>query len=269
MSNIRVVPRASVSRTPPPFTMIPRFAEREIPATIAIGTASRSGHGVATTRTESARIASPLTAHAAPASSRVTGTKISAYRSASRTDGAFAATRLPHQPDDARVRAVGGDRRRVQVERGAGVHGARTDEVAVGSFHRSRFAGERRFVEDPVRLEQAVDRHHLACLHEQPVAQAHVFDRDVDQRAVVVAMGLIAAHVRSKPRQLAMGPPVGVGLQRLPGGKHERDHRAREVLLERERADDRQSGDHVHAELSPCRTTERRRSAAAPRRSRW
>ena len=69
--------------------MMPRLAAREIPATIAIGAASSSGHGVATTNTESARTGSPLIAHASPATPSVTGMKISAYRSARRTNGAF------------------------------------------------------------------------------------------------------------------------------------------------------------------------------------
>jgi hypothetical protein len=42
------------SSTPPPLTTTPRLAAREIPATIATGTARMSGHGVATTSTASA-----------------------------------------------------------------------------------------------------------------------------------------------------------------------------------------------------------------------
>ena len=52
LSNSRTRPRASASSAPPPLTMMPRFAAREIPATIAIGAASSSGHGVATTSTD-------------------------------------------------------------------------------------------------------------------------------------------------------------------------------------------------------------------------
>ncbi len=77
LSRTRTFARASVSSTPPPLTMIPRCAAREIPETIEIGTANSRGHGVATTRTESARSGSPA-AHAIPAITRVTGTKIAA-----------------------------------------------------------------------------------------------------------------------------------------------------------------------------------------------
>jgi hypothetical protein len=68
--------------------MIPRLAALEMPATIAIGAARISGQGVATTSTARARTASPLIAHARTATTSVTGTKINAYRSASRTNGA-------------------------------------------------------------------------------------------------------------------------------------------------------------------------------------
>ncbi len=50
----RRAPAASVSSGPPPLTMMPRRAAREMPATIAIGAARSSGQGVATTRTASA-----------------------------------------------------------------------------------------------------------------------------------------------------------------------------------------------------------------------
>ena len=59
LSRNRISACANASRTPPPLTMMPRRAVRETPATIAIGTASRSGHGVATTSTARARTGSP------------------------------------------------------------------------------------------------------------------------------------------------------------------------------------------------------------------
>ncbi len=89
LSNSSTDPRASVSSAPPPFTMMPRRAAREIPATMAIGAAKISGQGVATTSTASARTGSPVKIHAPAAMTRVTGTNRSAYRSARRTNGAF------------------------------------------------------------------------------------------------------------------------------------------------------------------------------------
>ena len=73
MSNSRISARAIVSSAPPPFTMIPCLADREMPATIAIGTARIKGHGVATTSTDSARIGSPVASHAPPAMTSVIG----------------------------------------------------------------------------------------------------------------------------------------------------------------------------------------------------
>ena len=75
LSRISVFPLARVSRAPPPLTMIPLRAAREIPATIAIGAARISGHGVATTRTARARIGSPEIIHAMAATSSVSGRK--------------------------------------------------------------------------------------------------------------------------------------------------------------------------------------------------
>ncbi len=55
---------------------------------IAMGAASSSGHGVATTSTATARTASPDTSHAPAARARVSGTNSTAKRSAVRTNGA-------------------------------------------------------------------------------------------------------------------------------------------------------------------------------------
>ena len=69
----RARPRRAARSTPPPLTTTPARAARETPETNAIGAARMSGHGVATTRTASARTASPLTAHATPASEQRDG----------------------------------------------------------------------------------------------------------------------------------------------------------------------------------------------------
>ena len=121
LSNRRTRARASDSSGPPPLTMMPRRADREMPATMAIGAARSRGHGVATTSTARARVASPEMSHATAARARVSGTKYRAYRSASRTNGAFAPARLLHEPDDPGVGARIGRGDRLEVERGTGV----------------------------------------------------------------------------------------------------------------------------------------------------
>ncbi len=89
LSNSRTRARLRTSSAAPPLKITPRRAAREIPATMAIGAARISGHGVATTRTDKANTGSPLAIHAAPAIRSVTGTNNSAYRSAIRTNGAL------------------------------------------------------------------------------------------------------------------------------------------------------------------------------------
>ena len=44
-----------------------------------------------------------------------------------------------------------------------------------------------------------------------------------------------------------MRPTVRVGLERVPGREHERDHGAGQVLLQRERGDHRDQRDQIHA----------------------
>ena len=74
-----------------------------IPDTIAIGTASSSGHGVATTRTDRARVASP-TAHATPATA-VIGTKIGGVPVGESDERRLLALGLLHEAHDPGVRA--------------------------------------------------------------------------------------------------------------------------------------------------------------------
>ena len=62
-----------------------------MPATIATGAARISGHGVATTRTATARRKVPETAQAMPAEARLTIRNQPAHRSASRTNGELSA----------------------------------------------------------------------------------------------------------------------------------------------------------------------------------
>ncbi len=77
LSISRVVQVAMRSRTAPPLTITPRLAARERPETIATGAAKIKGHGVATTRTATARLAPPAN-QAIPATSRVPARKTSA-----------------------------------------------------------------------------------------------------------------------------------------------------------------------------------------------
>jgi hypothetical protein len=55
LSNSITCPAASRSSAPPPLMTTPTRAARDSPDMIAIGAASSSGHGVATTSTATAR----------------------------------------------------------------------------------------------------------------------------------------------------------------------------------------------------------------------
>ncbi|MNE84823.1 hypothetical protein D3C80_1817610 [compost metagenome] len=69
---------ASASSTAPSRTRMLRRAAREMPDSTAIGTASISGQGVATTSTASTRCGSPLAHQASAAISNVSGMNASA-----------------------------------------------------------------------------------------------------------------------------------------------------------------------------------------------
>src|SRR5690606_14678501 len=76
---------------PPPVTLTRWRAAGDTTDTGATGAARISGHGVATTRTATARTGSPETSQASPASTSDSGRNQAAYRSARRTNGALSA----------------------------------------------------------------------------------------------------------------------------------------------------------------------------------
>jgi hypothetical protein len=73
---VRALPSRSIA--PAPLTTIPARAARERPDISAIGAARMSGHGVATTKTASARTGSLDATQAAPATNAVSGRKYAA-----------------------------------------------------------------------------------------------------------------------------------------------------------------------------------------------
>ena len=123
------------------------------------------------------------------------------------------------------------------------------DRVTGGAFDRARLAREGRLVQDGVRRGDAVDRDHGSRLDEQPVAAAHGVHRSLDELAVLVARDDARGPIEQR-RQLPVRPSVRVGLERLPRGEHQRDHRAREVLLQGQRTAHREEGDHVDPRLA-------------------
>ena len=81
------------------------------------------------------------------------------------------------------------------------------------------------------RRDRAVDGHDLAGPDQQPVAGATASMRHRLERAVHVAADVLRGAAEER-RQLPVGPPLGVRLERLAGREHHRDDRGGEVLAE-------------------------------------
>ncbi len=91
LSTITVVAWPRFSSAAPSRMITPIREARDMPDTIATGTAKSSGHGVATTSTATAPTGEPVISQAPPARSKARGRNHVAYRSARRTTGARSA----------------------------------------------------------------------------------------------------------------------------------------------------------------------------------
>ena len=140
-------------------------------------------------------------------------------------EGRLGGLGLLDQADDARVRAVLGRGGGQEVEGCTGVDGAGAHRIAGLAGGQARLARQRRFVEDGrVADDRAVDRDHLAGLDEQPVAHGDVRDLAVLDAAVAVAVD-DAGRARDERGELPVGPAGRVALQPLPGREHDADDR--------------------------------------------
>ena len=162
----------------------------------------------------------------------------------------FLGLRRLHQADDAGVGALLGGGAGPEIERVAGVERAAARPLAGLTRDRQRLAGQRRFVEHRgAAHDHAVDRHDLAGAHQQAIAGPDLGERDLDQRAVRVAVG-IRRRSGEQAVQLAAGALLGEVLERAAARDHQRDHDARQHLAEHERARHRQHRDQVNPELA-------------------
>ena len=98
LSSSSVVHLASCSSTPPPLTTTPRRAATDIPETSATGAARISGHGVATTRTATARSAPAPPTRSRPLPGSPAGTTPRSGRPGART-----APAIPSASDTSRT----------------------------------------------------------------------------------------------------------------------------------------------------------------------
>ena len=121
----------------------------------------------------------------------------------------------------------------MQVEADARVQRARPHEIAARSFDGSRLTRERGFVEDGVGFQHTVDRDHLSRLDEEPVPQPDLVDRARSQLGLLVSVDQLRGSLQ-QGGELTVSAPVRIGLERLAGRKHQRDHGARQVFVEPE-----------------------------------
>ena len=198
LSNRMTRARASVSSGPPPLTITPRRAAREIPATIAIGAASRSGHGVATTRTASPRTGSPDSEPGRRGDGQRERDEDEGVAVREADERRLAVLRLLDEADDPGVGALGGRRGGAKIERGPGVDGPRGDLVAFLAGHQAGLAGERGFVEDGrAPDDHPVDRHDFAGTDREQVAGDDGLDRGRLEPAIDDIAGRPAVPVRA------------------------------------------------------------------------
>ena len=218
----------------------------------------------------SARTGSPVAAHAPPAITSVTGMNQSAYRSASRTAGACSCSAAStSRTIPAYVLSLGG-RGGAQVERRPGVHRAGAHALAAraarpGATHRS--ARTRRVRRRPPRRRRRARPRPVFTNSRSPErrrrrsAVSGARRPRSDGPAAARARAATTARVRrGVPRTLrAPGPSASIT----------RDHRAGQVLAERERPHDREERDHVDAGLATRERPHDVHDQRQRRRGRW
>ena len=253
--------RASPSRSivARPLTTTPARAARESPDISAIGAARISGHGVATTNTASARTGSPETVQAIAATSIVSGKEEQRVAVGDPYERRPLLPGLLDKPHERRVGALGRRAERAQLEGGACGRRAAADVAAAMDRDRQRLAGQRRLVDDRlVALDHPVDRHHLARAHEHDVVGGDLVDRHLHE-LIAAAKSADARGPLDQRRQLTPRPPVRRLLQRVPAREHQRNHSARQVLAESERARHRDERDRVDADVAAQQRAQRPR----------
>ena len=189
LSSSRIRPAASRSRAAPPLTTTPSRAAWDSPEMIAIGAASSSGHGVATTRTATARTGSPDSSQAPPAITSVSGTNATATRSAGRTNGALAALAC----STSRTMPAYVDSAAAAVATSSIGDPALTAPLRTSSpadvLDGERLTRERRLVEGRGGDRAPVDGDDLTGSDEQDVTTPDDVDAHLDERAAAAVRG--------------------------------------------------------------------------------
>ena len=216
----------------------------------AIGAARISGHGVATTSTATARRGLPLIAHADPATHERHGQEDGGIAIGHPDERRLALLRVAHQPHERRIRAARCRRRGLELEGLAGVRAAALRCRAGVQRARQRLACQRRVVDDGLGAQDdAVGWDHLAGPDEQAVSHLHLLDSNSLDGIAVDPVRPLRRPV-DEERQLPAGAPLGIELERVPAGEHQRDHGPRQVLAERQRAGHGEKRDRIDADVT-------------------
>ena len=228
MTSARTAASASIAL--PPLIRMPSLAARDRPATMATGTARISGQGVATTSTATARIGIGGEPPGAAGERHGDGQEHDGVAVGHARHGRARALRRLDQADDAGIGALVGAGGGGEVEGVADIGRAAHDRFAGALLDGQRFAGQRRLVEHRHALgHRAVDRHHVALAHQQPVAGHDLLERHLLQRVVAVAQRR-ARHPGKQRGHVAPRPLLGEAFQVLAAGIHQRDDRGGERL---------------------------------------
>lgn len=152
-------------------------------------------------------------------------------------------------PHDLPVRARRGVARDAHLERLAGRDAARAHRVPGPPGDRERLAGERGLVDDGGGVfDDAVHGHDVAGTHDHAIARGQRGDADLLDVLVAAAVGDPWCAVEQRG-QIAPGSPARCCLQLVASGQHQRDHRAGELLAQRQRAGHRQQRDDVDPDV--------------------
>ena len=97
--------------------------------------------------------------------------------------------------------------------------------------------------------DDAVDRDDLTGAHDDEVARDDLVDRHLLERVAAAPRARRAARAETSAVSSRRARPAAL-LERVAAGEHQRDHRAGEVLAERERAGHRDERDRVDADVA-------------------
>ena len=186
--------------------MMPRFAERLMPETMAMGAARQQWAGRGHDEDRQGAHGVARDGPGDPGDDQRERHEEDGVAVRHAHEGRLGRLGLLDQADDARVRAVFGRGGGEQVEGCTGVDRPGAHRVAGLAGGQARFTGQGQFVEDGrIADDRAVDRDHLAGLDEQPITHGDVRDLAVLDAAIAVAMD--DARVRARRAQRARGWP--------------------------------------------------------------